>query len=398
MSYPWYSPPPQAQSHERSRRHRDWGRDHRSNRPPPYTNLPQESEGLLGNPQPEYGSVNTNGSANGQPAKRTSRRAFWMWMVAACIIGYLTSYHVLSSYYQSLRSGWTQEEARHADLVKQWTAEEREHDALRVKMQVERVAMNLERKRWDTEWEEHDALRLKMQAEREAMDLERKRWDKEWEEHERRKEEGRKEEEKQKEETRKEEEKRREEARKEEEKQKEDKRREEEERRRSERHEKEQKERRMREQLFWVGFGPSQCVKYGTREYSATLGGRVPLEYDTRKECYEKSAEIHGRLVKPTRCDEQDTCGRPLARWTVDFDEAACSTWWGYFHDKGCYSTGKRHFEAPLENLQSEDYWRDICGTTPATIKNVYYSSPTSCAEWGGRKWGMWDVDDGSCD
>ncbi|KAJ3504143.1 hypothetical protein NLJ89_g8092 [Agrocybe chaxingu] len=347
MSYQWYSPPPQAQSHERARRHRDWSRDHRSNRPPPYTNLPQESQGLLGNPQLEYGSVNTNGSADGQPAKRTSRRAVWVWTIVACIFGYLISYPIPSAYHESLRRGWARDENRHAVLVRQWTAEVREHNA----------------------------LRAKMQAEREAMDLERKRWDKEWDEHEKRKED----------------------ARKEEEKQKEDKRREDKERKEREEHEKEQKERRMREGLFWTGFGPSQCVKYGTREYSATLAGRVPLEYDPREECYEKTIEIHGRSVKPIRCDEQDTCGRPLARWNIDFDEAACTTWWGYFHDKGCYSTGKRHFEAPLENLQSEDHWRDICGTTPAAIRNVYYSSPTSCAEWGGRKWGMWDVDDGSC-
>ena len=57
--------------------------------------------------------------------------------------------------------------------------------------------------------------------------------------------------------------------------------------------------------IVWENLTPSKkCLRYGTREYSATLA-QVPFGLDPLKECRKKSINIHGRKILPSRCDTQ---------------------------------------------------------------------------------------------
>ena len=57
--------------------------------------------------------------------------------------------------------------------------------------------------------------------------------------------------------------------------------------------------------IVWQDLKAStQCLRYGTREYSASLT-QVPFGMDPLKECWKKSIEIHGRQIFPSRCDTQ---------------------------------------------------------------------------------------------
>ena len=73
----------------------------------------------------------------------------------------------------------------------------------------------------------------------------------------------------------------------------------------------EEREHRLREEeekralIVWDNLTPSnKCLRYGTREYSATLA-HVPLGLDALKECWKKSIDIHGQQILPSRCDTQ---------------------------------------------------------------------------------------------
>ena len=66
-----------------------------------------------------------------------------------------------------------------------------------------------------------------------------------------------------------------------------------------------QEEEEKRALIVWQDLKPSaRCLRYGTREYSATLA-HIPLGLDPLKECWKKSIDIHGRQVLPSRCDTQ---------------------------------------------------------------------------------------------
>ena len=64
-------------------------------------------------------------------------------------------------------------------------------------------------------------------------------------------------------------------------------------------------EEEKRSLIVWENLRPSKkCLRYGTREYSATLA-HVPLGLDPLKECWKKSIDIHGQQIFPSRCDTQ---------------------------------------------------------------------------------------------
>ena len=108
------------------------------------------------------------------------------------------------------------------------------------------------RREWEAEELEHQALRDAWNSERKAIVMEREQWRKERLDHENR-----------------------------------------------QRREEEEK----RALIFWENLTPSnKCLRYGTREYSATLA-HVPLGLDPLKECWKKSIDIHGRQILPSRCD-----------------------------------------------------------------------------------------------
>jgi hypothetical protein len=188
------------------------------------------------------------------------------------------------------------------NIRRQWETEERHQQDLRDGWNSERRAMVEERETWEKERSDH-------RLERMAMAEEREQWRKERADHENR-----------------------------------------------ERREEEEK----RALIVWEDLKPStRCLRYGTREYSATLA-QVPLGLDPLKECWNKSIDIHGRQMFPTRCDAQvrfftyfpysifdsgvfllfvclffqGICGNVVGHWTVDFNEATCVTWWRGYDDK----------------------------------------------------------------
>ncbi|CAA7268620.1 unnamed protein product [Cyclocybe aegerita] len=169
-----------------------------------------------------------------------------------------------------------------------------------------------------------------------------------------------------------------------------------EEQRQNARRELEQQKEVARQTLSWSGWqGSPRCLRHGAREYTATLSSEFRI-LDLVQECFNKAVDTHGGSLYPAQCDRIDN-GKILGTWVVT-NEPSCRTWWGYFNDKGCYTVGKRHYEAVLENLLWGDDWREMCDTTPNTLPNgVYYESPTSCAQWGGRTHGMWITDDWNC-
>jgi hypothetical protein len=78
---------------------------------------------------------------------------------------------------------------------------------------------------------------------------------------------------------------------------------------RRERTDHENRERKEEEEkralIIWQDLQAStKCLRYGTREYSATLA-HVPLGMDPLKECWKKSIDIHGRQILPSRCDTE---------------------------------------------------------------------------------------------
>ncbi|KAF8955226.1 hypothetical protein BDZ97DRAFT_1859084 [Flammula alnicola] len=172
-----------------------------------------------------------------------------------------------------------------------------------------------------------------------------------------------------------------------------------EERQEEEKREREERdeEARQRDGMSWAGLEPNHCLRYGVKEYTATLT-HVPLGFNAIEECHKKSIEIHGRQWLPSLCEDQGICGRVTAHWQVDANEAMCTPWWGAFQDKGCVESGIRRHEARLESIQDTTNWEALCSTTPANINGMHYGGPTSCTGWGlFGVWGIWLVDDNSC-
>ena len=61
---------------------------------------------------------------------------------------------------------------------------------------------------------------------------------------------------------------------------------------------------KKREGLSWEGLAPARCLRYATREYTAVLA-HVPLGFDALAECRNKTVNIHGRDLLPSRCEDQ---------------------------------------------------------------------------------------------
>ncbi|KAL6305830.1 hypothetical protein BKA93DRAFT_730318 [Sparassis latifolia] len=169
--------------------------------------------------------------------------------------------------------------------------------------------------------------------------------------------------------------------------------------------EKREDERRRREEerrrlgLYWDEPQAKNCVSYGTREHTARLRN-IPSGYNWVQACEEMSIEIHKRTIDtPSRCEDAGASGI-FGHWQVGFEEPACVPYWGDLYDKVCFRVqfGVR-FEARLWNLQKDDDWTNMCGTTPAVIHGVHHAKPTYC-EYRGAFYGMvgmWDQSDNRC-
>jgi hypothetical protein len=60
---------------------------------------------------------------------------------------------------------------------------------------------------------------------------------------------------------------------------------------------------RKRHEIQWQGFQRHRCVRYGTREYTATLAN-VSLGFNAVDECLSKTMRINGRDMQPNHCDD----------------------------------------------------------------------------------------------
>lgn len=158
-----------------------------------------------------------------------------------------------------------------------------------------------------------------------------------------------------------------------------------------------QEEEEKRALIYWKDLKPSnRCLRYGTREYSATLA-HVPIGMDPLKECWNKTIDIHGRQILPSRCDTQGICGDVVGHWVVDFNEAVCVTWWAGYDNKGCVDQGIHRYESILMNLQKGDDWHEMCATTPGHVQGRDFKGPTSCASWRSGINAIWLVEDSDC-
>ncbi|KAF8811608.1 hypothetical protein BYT27DRAFT_7208251 [Phlegmacium glaucopus] len=140
-----------------------------------------------------------------------------------------------------------------------------------------------------------------------------------------------------------------------------------------------QEEEEKRAMIVWQDLKPSyRCLRYGTREYSATLA-QVPIGLDHLKECWNKSIDIHGRQVFPSRCDTQGMCGTVVGHWVVNFNEAVMRY---------------MRYESILMNLQNSDDWHEMCATTPGHVQGRDFDGPTS---WRSGINAIWLVEDENC-
>ena len=132
--------------------------------------------------------------------------------------------------------------------------------------------------------------------------------------------------------------------------------------------------------LEWENLTSSnQCLRYGTREYSATLS--VPVGMDPVKECWQKTIDIHGRQILPSRCDtrvcffnlrystfkvevffNQVVQRTVTGHWIVDFKEPACVTWWRGYDDKVLFNIYDSKF------LYTNDYSRAASNKEPMFV------------------------------
>ncbi|KAF9046668.1 hypothetical protein BJ165DRAFT_1183623 [Panaeolus papilionaceus] len=158
-------------------------------------------------------------------------------------------------------------------------------------------------------------------------------------------------------------------------------------------------EQRRLDAISWKPLTPGDmCLRYNTREYTSTLSN-VPLLFDAREVCAQKTADLHGEQVAPTYCGEEGQCGAVVGHWIASKDEPSCQTTWTGPSDKGCQSPGIRHYHTYLENLQNPEYWHEMCMATPGIdLHGVYHPSPNRCdITWNGKHRGIWFVDDSSC-
>ncbi|KAF8958098.1 hypothetical protein BDZ97DRAFT_70306 [Flammula alnicola] len=167
-----------------------------------------------------------------------------------------------------------------------------------------------------------------------------------------------------------------------------------------ERYEKDE-ESRKRRGIAWDGFQALGCLRYETRQYTATLVN-VPLGFNAVDECQKKAIQIHGRDLFPSRCEDQGTCGKVTAHWEVDFNEPGCTgtPWFGEFEDKGCVQPGIHRYNGKLEDIHDWDNWETICATMTANYGNVHLGNPTSCSACNGGScghWAIWLMEDKNC-
>ena len=279
---------------------------------------------------------------------------FWSFAIACFLFGwaansaasYFSSDVLNSAVRDRIRNDWDKEYERHQAqvdrmqiLTGKWADEVEAHDVARVAMQTERGEWAVERKKWE---KEHEAREKVLLAERQ-LELEKKQREAEKEK---------------------------------------------------------EREKKEKAGIKWVEPQPEpHCLRYGTRKWTAKLDN-VPAGYDPILVCRETKALVNGRWLLPDNCENKGAWSGTIGTWYVDFEEAACHTFWANNRDKGCTAegSGKRHIEARLENLRPGDDWMAMCSSTPAEFHGLKFDGPQSCKDWERfGYWGSWFIEDGNC-
>ncbi|KAF8168690.1 hypothetical protein BJ912DRAFT_199085 [Pholiota molesta] len=159
---------------------------------------------------------------------------------------------------------------------------------------------------------------------------------------------------------------------------------------------------RQRHEIQWQGFQRHRCVRYGTREYTATLAN-VSLGFNAVDECLSKTMRINGRDMRPNHCDDPGYCGKVIGHWKVDFNEPECTPSWGQIADKGCWGSRTRRYDAELLiHISEYESWMDVCATMSAQYGSVYLPPGAQCTRCYGRGcgsgyWATWYIEDWGC-
>ncbi|KAJ7510605.1 hypothetical protein B0H11DRAFT_1030079 [Mycena galericulata] len=157
---------------------------------------------------------------------------------------------------------------------------------------------------------------------------------------------------------------------------------------------------RVRAGFRWEDLTPDQrCLWHNARGYTARLAN-VPRSYDPVQACMETAIEIPGVKIegRPLKCEDRG-CFGVFGYWIAESGESICATYFKNFDDKGCTSPGsrRRRIQSRLENLQSGDDWREMCSTTPATVRHQHFPKPDMCDIGIFGVWGVWAIKDEKC-
>ncbi|KAF8897757.1 hypothetical protein BD779DRAFT_399832 [Infundibulicybe gibba] len=157
---------------------------------------------------------------------------------------------------------------------------------------------------------------------------------------------------------------------------------------------------RQRMNLQWdQPVGRSQCLAYGSREYTARLWN-IPTGYSWMKACENTTVEINGiTFSKPDFCEDKGIWG-VYGHWIIHTGEMTCQPYWGSFLDEGCVVEGSHlhRVRSRLWNIESGNDWMKMCSTTPATLHDQHFTRPTYCEDQGILGiYGIWDYKDYGC-
>ncbi|KAI0774441.1 hypothetical protein C8Q74DRAFT_1270050 [Fomes fomentarius] len=155
-----------------------------------------------------------------------------------------------------------------------------------------------------------------------------------------------------------------------------------------------------REGVYWMEpIVDPGCIAFGTRRYRAHLKD-IPYNLPWLEVCSDMPITIHGRPIdRPDGCyrDDQD---RVWGNWSVTFKEPSCVPYWEHITRMGC-APGKRgivRYQGRLAGLKADDDWENMCATTPATVFEQDFVSPTTCDNQGFfGMFGIWDIPTTRC-
>ena len=228
-----------------------------------------------------YSSDAASSSNSPKTIPRISISSFFYLSAFAVLfawLGYTLNSSINSAYHEAIRHAWSVEERYHWKQRNTWALEATKHQEIRQAWSIEEQDHWKQRNMWSLEVAKHEDVRQAWNIEELNHSKERDEWALEVAKHQELRAQMNHEEATW-----------------------EDRRASREERERQ-RHDDEVT--KKREGLSWEGLAPARCLRYATREYTAVLA-HVPLGFDALAECRNKTVNIHGRDLLPSRCEDQ---------------------------------------------------------------------------------------------